>query len=143
MSLRTAEITDRLRQSEERTVRRLPRLLTSAALLLIPWIGVLILQIDGRVGARDFANSWIGLDLFEVVALLSLAALVRRRHRGSSPLAAATSVLFALDAYFDVMSAAPRLDYFFASVLAYVAELPIALLLAWLSWYTLRWAAQP
>ncbi|MFJ9697184.1 hypothetical protein [Kitasatospora sp. NPDC101183] len=130
-----------LRRLEAGLVRRLPRVLTVVAVLLVPWIGVLIATVPGRVGARDFANSWIGLDVFEVCALLALAPLVRREHRGASPLAAAAAVVFALDAYFDVMSAAPRVDYLVALLMAYLAELPLAGLLAWLSWHALRWAA--
>ncbi|MFI6153717.1 hypothetical protein ACIBCA_13575 [Kitasatospora sp. NPDC051170] len=36
---------------------------------------MLIATVPGRIGARNFANSWIGLDLFEVCALLALAWL--------------------------------------------------------------------
>ncbi|RKE16846.1 hypothetical protein [Streptomyces sp. TLI_171] len=120
-------------------VRRwLPVVLRVAAFLLVPWIVVLGLSVR-RFGARNLANSWIWLDVMEVAALLLLAALVRRRHRVTSPLAAATAVLLAMDAYFDLWSAHRGPDYLLAQVLAYCAELPGAALLAALSWYALSW----
>ncbi|GAA5020663.1 hypothetical protein [Kitasatospora paranensis] len=127
--------------ARETTIRRwLPIGLRTAAFLLLPWIVVLSLSVR-RFGARNLANSWVWLDVMEVAALLLLAALVRRRHRATSPLAAATAVLLAMDAYFDIWSAHRGPDYLLAQVLAYCAELPGAAVLAALSWYALPWAA--
>ncbi|MEU2628082.1 hypothetical protein [Kitasatospora sp. NPDC007106] len=133
--------TGRLPTVREADVRRwLPIGLRTAAALLVPWIVVLALSVR-RFGARNLANSWVWLDVMEVAALLLLAALVRRRHRATSPLAAATAVLLAMDAYFDIWSAHHGHDYLLAQVLAYSAELPAATALAVLSWHSLRWAA--
>ncbi|WP_354638541.1 hypothetical protein [Kitasatospora camelliae] len=127
--------------THEAAIRRwLPIGLRTAAFLLVPWIVVLALSVR-RFGARNLANSWVWLDVIEVAALLLLAALVRRRHRATSPLAAATAVLLAMDAYFDIWSAHRGQDYLLAQVLAYCAELPAATALALLSSYSLRWAA--
>ncbi|MFD9123799.1 hypothetical protein [Kitasatospora sp. NPDC059571] len=131
----------RLPTAGEATIRRwLPIGLRAAAFLLVPWIVVLGLSVR-RFGARNLANSWVWLDVMEVAALLLLAVLVRRRHRATSPLAAATAVLLAMDAYFDIWSAHHGSDYLLAQVLAYCAELPGATVLAVLSWYSLPWAA--
>nr|WP_144298755.1 hypothetical protein [Streptomyces sp. TLI_235] len=128
--------------AREAAIRRwLPIGLRAAAFLLVPWIVVLGLSVR-RFGARNLANSWVWLDVMEVAALLLLAVLVRRRHRATSPLAAATAVLLAMDAYFDIWSAHHGPDYLLAQVLAYSAELPGATVLAVLSWYSLPWAAQ-
>jgi hypothetical protein len=119
----------------------LPRALCAAAALLVPWIVVLALNVRGHFGKRNLSNAWVWLDVIEVVALVLLAVLVRRRHRATSPLASATAVLLAMDAFFDLWSAHRGSAYLLAQVLAYSAELPSAAVLAVLSWYSLEWAA--
>ncbi|PYC76376.1 hypothetical protein C7C46_22300 [Streptomyces tateyamensis] len=130
--------------AREHAVRRwLPLLLRTAAVLLLPWIVALGMTVKGHFGARNLSNSWVWLDVMEVSALLLLAALVRRRHRATSPIASATAVLLGLDAFFDLWSAHRGSAYELAQLLAYFAELPSALVLAVLSWYSLAWAAGP
>ena len=120
-------------------VRWLPRLLTACAVGLAPWIGVLMAQLHGQAGKRSFASSWIGLDVMEICGLLLTAVLLRRRARAASPVAAATAMLLVADAWFDYMSAAPKLEYAQAMLLAVVIELPLAAILAWASRMSLDW----
>ncbi|WP_371502083.1 hypothetical protein OG871_33980 [Kitasatospora sp. NBC_00374] len=128
--------------ARERPIRRwLPIALRTAAVLLVPWILTLALSVR-RFGARNLANSWVWLDVLEVLALLLLASLVHRRHPATSSLASATAVLLAMDAYFDLWSSHRGSDYLAAQVMAYTAELPGAALLAVLSWYSSRWATR-
>lgn len=108
--------------------------------LLVPWIGVLIEQLHGQAGKRSFSSSWVGLDVIETVCLLIVAGLLRRRHRVTSPVAAATAAILCMDAWFDTMSAAPQLPYVESLAMACFAELPLAALLAWTAWRTLEWA---
>ncbi|MFJ5230816.1 hypothetical protein ACIQBJ_13095 [Kitasatospora sp. NPDC088391] len=128
---------------EDTVLRVLPIVLRVAAVLLLPWIVDLALTVHGRFGARNLANSWIWLDVIESSSLLLLAALVRRRHPATSPIASATAVLLGMDAFFDLWSAHRGEAFRTAELLAYTAELPSAVLLALLSWYALRWAARP
>ncbi|TQF05836.1 hypothetical protein E6W39_30895 [Kitasatospora acidiphila] len=131
-------------ECREAALRRwLPRALRTAGFLLLPWILVLALNVRGHFGKRNLSNAWVWFDAIEVVALFVLAALVGRRHRATSPLAAATAVLLATDAFFDLWSAHRGSAYLLAQVLAYTAELPSAAVLAVLSWYSLAWAAEP
>jgi hypothetical protein len=109
--------------------------------LLVPWIGVLIEQLHGHAGKRSFASSWVGLDVLEAVCLLTVAYLLSRRSRATSPAAAATAAILCMDAWFDTMSAAPQLPYAESLVMACFAELPLAALLAWIAWRALEWAA--
>ena len=95
----------------------------------MPWIGVLVEQLHGHAGERSFAASWVGLDVLEAVCLLSVAQLIRRQHRATSPAAAATAAILCMDAWFDTMSAAPQLPYAEALAMACFAELPLAALL--------------
>ena len=121
--------------------RLLARLFAVCGVLLVPWIGVLIEQLHGQAGKRSFNSSWVGLDVLEAVCLLVVAVLVSRRHRATSPVAAATAAILCMDAWFDTMSAAPRLPYAESLAMACLAELPLAALLAWTAWRALAWAA--
>ncbi|MFJ4677373.1 MULTISPECIES: hypothetical protein [unclassified Kitasatospora] len=130
-----------LADHEDALLRLLSIAFRVAAVLLLPWIVELALNVRGRFGARNLSNAWVWFDLLEAAALLLLAALVRRRHRATSPIASATAVLLGTDAFFDLWSAHRGEAFRTAEVLAYAAELPSAALLAALSWYSLRWAA--
>lgn len=105
--------------------------------LLIPWIGVLIAQEHGDAGKRSLGSSWIGLDILEACCLALVALLLRRGHRATSPVAAATAAVLCMDAWFDAMSSAPQWAYAESLAMACVVELPLAALLAWVAWRTL------
>ena len=120
--------------------RLVARLYAVCGVLLVPWIGVLIVQLHGQAGKRSFASSWVGLDVLEAVCLLTVALLLARRHRATSPVAAATAAILCMDAWFDTMSAAPQLPYAESLAMACLAELPLAALLAWTAWRALDWA---
>jgi hypothetical protein len=124
-------------------MRVLARLFTLCGVLLLPWIWFLIVQLHGQAGKRSFSASWVGLDILEAICLLTVAQLMRRRHRATSPLAAATAAILCVDAWFDTMSAAPQLLYAESLAMACFAELPLAALLASTAWFSLRWAAPP
>jgi hypothetical protein len=119
----------------------LARLFTICGVLLVPWIGVLVEQLHGHAGERSFDSSWVGLDVLEAVCLLSVGYLMRHRHRATSPAAAATAAILCMDAWFDTMSAAPQLPYVESLAMACLAEFPLAALLAWTAWWSLKWAA--
>jgi hypothetical protein len=121
--------------------RPLARLFAVCGVLLVPWIGLLIYQLHGQAGKRSFESSWIGLDVLEAVCLLTVALLLSRRHRATSPVAAAAAAILCMDAWFDTMSAVPKLPYAESLAMACFAELPLAALLAWTAWRALEWAA--
>ena len=123
--------------------RLLARLFAVCGVLLVPWIGLLIEQLHGQAGKRSFNSSWVGLDVLEAICLLIVARLLSRRSRATSPVAAATAAILCLDAWFDTMSAAPKLPYLESMAMACLAELPLGALLVWTSWRTLEWAAAP
>ncbi len=97
--------------------------------LLAPWIALLIEQLHGQAGKRSFASSWVWLDVLEAVSLLVVSRLLHRRHRATSPVAGATAAILCMDAWFDTMSAAPKLPYAESLAMACFAELPLAALL--------------
>jgi hypothetical protein len=125
----------------DRRSRLLARLFAVSGVLLVPWIWVLVEQLHGQAGKRSFDSSWVGLDVLEAVCLLTVAFLLSRGHRATSPVAAATAAVLCMDAWFDTMSAAPQLAYAESLAMACFVELPLAALLAWTAWRTLAWAA--
>jgi ABC-type proline/glycine betaine transport system permease subunit len=120
--------------------RLLAKLFAVCGVLLMPWIAVLIWQLRGRAGQRSFDASWVGLDVLEAIFLLTVAFLLSRRHRATSPVAAATAAILCMDAWFDTMSARSQLPYAEALAMACLVELPLAALLARTAWHTLGWA---
>ena len=102
--------------------RLLARLFAVCGVLLVPWIGLLIEQLHGQAGKRSFNSSWVGLDVLEAICLLIVARLLSRRSRATSPVAAATAAILCLDAWFDTMSAAPKLPYLESMAMACLAE---------------------
>ena len=121
--------------------RWLARLFAVCGILLVPWIGLMIWQLHGQAGKRSFGSSWVGLDILESVCLLAVAFLLSRRHRATSPVAAATAAVLCMDAWFDTMSAKQQLPYAESLAMAGFVELPLAALLAWTAWRALDWAA--
>ena len=120
--------------------RLLARLFTVCGVLLVPWIGLLIEQLHGQAGKRSLDSSWVELDVLEAVCLLTVARLLSRRHRATSPAAAATAAVLCMDAWFDTMSVAPQALYAESLAMACFAELPLAALLAWTALRALEWA---
>ena len=125
----------------DRRSRSLARLFAVCGVLLLPWIWVLVEQLHGQAGKRSFNSSWVGLDVLEAACLLTVAFLLSRGHRATSPAAAATAAILCVDAWFDTMSAAPQLAYAESLAMACFVELPLAVLLAWTAWRALEWAA--
>jgi hypothetical protein len=119
----------------------LARIFAVCGVLLVPWVAVIIEQLHGQAGKRSFNSSWVGLDILEAACLLTVARLLSRRHRATSPVAAATAAILCMDAWFDVMSAGPQLPYAESMAMACFVELPLAALLAWTAWRALEWAA--
>ena len=121
---------------------RQARFLRGCACIMLPWIGVLIYQARGPRGGhlfpRGIAVAWVGLDLLEVARLLATAWFLRRRRIGTSPLAMATATLFLVDALFDNSTATGELSHLISTLSACLLELPMATLLAWISWRALR-----
>lgn len=127
----------------DRRSRLLARLFAVCGVLLGPWIGLMIWQLHGHAGKRSLSSSWVGLDLLEAACLLTVAFLLSRRHRATSPAAAATAAILCMDAWFDTMSAAAQLPYAESLAMACFVELPLAALLAATAWRTLDWAGVP
>ncbi|MDI2131470.1 hypothetical protein [Yinghuangia seranimata] len=114
----------------DQTVRRLRWVIVALAAVLVVWIFQMGAAPSGHAEVRNWSTSWIGLDIAEVFGLLGTAFLLRSRSVHLAPVAAATAVLFGVDAWFDVMTALAGTDWYTALACAVLAEIPLAALFA-------------
>ncbi len=125
----------RSRPDDRARTFRVTRLLVGCAVILAGWIVVLGATLGSAETVRHWSVTWVGLDVLEVAGLVATAALVHRRSPLVASVGAATAALFAVDAWFDVATAAAGWPSLLAILLALVFEIPLATLCAWLSWY--------
>jgi hypothetical protein len=86
---------------------------------------------------RNWSSVWVGLDLMEIAGLILTAILLRRRSAYLTAVAAMTATLFALDAWFDVLTAAAGAAWYESLADAFFGEIPMtALLTAIAIWAT-------
>jgi hypothetical protein len=111
--------------------------ITAAGLLI--WIFILGSTLQGQAQVRDWSIAWVGLDLTETCGLAMTGLLVFRRHPATSPVAAVTATLFAVDAWFDVTTSLAGAAWYEALLFAFAAEIPLAMLLTGVSVAALRW----
>jgi len=98
--------------------------LIAAGCLVLLWIGVLAAQTPLLAEPANWNAAWIGLDVLEAAGLLTTGLLLRRQDPRMGLAAAATAMLLFMDAWFDVMTAAPS-ERLLSIAMAAVAELPI------------------
>ncbi|MEV6950387.1 LPXTG cell wall anchor domain-containing protein [Streptomyces sp. NPDC051183] len=114
-------------------VRRLPALatvLTGAGVALVPWMLVLAKTVPQTAEVSNWATAWIGLDVMLAAGLAGTGALLRKRDPRVSPVAAATAALLVMDAWFDVTTSAGSGGQGTALLLAFAAEVPLAVVCA-------------
>jgi hypothetical protein len=108
--------------------RRLHFALVAAGLAMIPWLFVLALALPATTTAGHWNAAWTGLDGMEALGLLGTGLLLRRGDARAALTAACTATLLVVDAWFDLLTAAPGADRLLAAVMAGCAELPLAVL---------------
>jgi hypothetical protein len=108
------------------------------AVALVPWTAYLALTLPARSVSGHYAVAWAGYDVLLSAGLLATGWAALRRSPSLVLAAGATGTLLAVDAWFDVLTSAERLDVVQASLLAVVVELPLAGLCFWLAWHTER-----
>ncbi len=113
-----------------RRSRRLGYVLVACGLALLPWLFVLALGLPSSTTAAHWSAAWIGLDALEALALIGTGVLAIRADRHVAVASGATAALLVVDAWFDVMTAAPGADFTSALAMALLIELPLAALCA-------------
>jgi hypothetical protein len=108
-------------------------LLGGVVIALFPWTAYVGVSLPSEHVTHHWDLAWAGFDAFEAVALgATLLALLRRSPR--LPVVAATAGTALLcDAWFDLITAEPGRELWWALVEALAAELPLAVLCFWLA----------
>jgi hypothetical protein len=119
------------------TPRRLAvAIVTSSALILLPWIAYLALSLPSSVSARHWPLVWAGLDTAMAAGLALTGWLAIRRDRRVAFVAASTATLLIVDAWFDVCTspAGRPLTLALLDMGLELAEAGVCVLLAWAVW---------
>jgi len=120
------------------TKRRLSVALLAIAAGLTAWIFELGAVLQGQAQVRNWSSVWVGLDMLEVTGLVMTAVLMRRRSAFLAPVAAMTATAFALDAWFDMMTALPGSSWYESLAAAFLGEVPMTIVLAGIAWLAAR-----
>ncbi|HEY3090797.1 MAG TPA: hypothetical protein VGJ59_22330 [Jatrophihabitantaceae bacterium] len=111
---------------------------TSASLVLIPWIGYLAASLPDRHVAGQWKAAWVGFDIVLVTCLAGTAWCAWRRRQLLVPAAIITATLLICDAWFDVLLDWGTRDMWWSLATAGLGELPLAALLLWVAVRLLR-----
>jgi hypothetical protein len=110
-------------------LRRMPAILVLIAAGLTAWVFELGAVLQGQAQVRNWSSTWVGLDLMEITGLVLTAVALRRRSAYLSAVAAVTATLFAMDAWFDVLTASAGSDWYESLAAALFGEIPMAVAL--------------
>lgn len=112
--------------------RRPPRwvvlLLGLAALLLVPWVVLLVMALPSEHRAAHWDIAWAGFDIALALLLLAVAVAAWRHSPWLEGAATAVATLLFVDAWFDVLTSSTRAELVVSIVEAAFVELPLAIL---------------
>jgi hypothetical protein len=96
------------------------------AICIVPWIVYLAFELPERNTAQHYNLAWSGFDVLLLCFLARTALLAWRGKRQVQLPAVATATMLIVDAWFDVLTAAPGWDLTQALASAFILELPLA-----------------
>jgi hypothetical protein len=99
-----------------------------AALVLVPWVVLLVLELPSTHRAAHWDVAWVGFDVVLALLLMSVALAAWRRSPWLEGSATATATLLFVDAWFDVLTASTRAELVVSIAEAAFVELPLAAL---------------
>ena len=99
-----------------------------AALLLVPWVILLIVALPSAHRAAHWDIAWAGFDVGLALLLLTVAVVAWRRSPWLEGAATATATLLVVDAWFDILTASTGTELVVAVTEAAFVELPLAVL---------------
>lgn len=108
-------------------------LASCVAIGIVPWIVYLALTLPGHQRTVDYDIAWVGFDCAMAVVLAALAYCALKRKPATGPLAAVAATFLVIDAWFDIVTTDDGADLVLAAVSAAVAELPLAIICAWVA----------
>ena len=99
-----------------------------AAVLLVPWIVLLVYLLPSAQQASHWDIAWAGFDVGLALVLSGVALAAWRRSPWLEGAATAAATLLFVDAWFDVLTSSTRPELIVALVEAVFVELPLAVL---------------
>ncbi|HJT38304.1 MAG TPA: hypothetical protein VJ818_07755 [Actinomycetota bacterium] len=124
-------------------MRRVAKVFAGVVCFLVPWSMYMGFTLPTRAMARHYNVAWAGFDGLLILAAGVTAVLAARRSPLVQLPAMATGTLFIVDAWFDVVTAAPHTALVEALVLAFAGEVPLAIFSWWLAARAHRWSRTP
>lgn len=106
---------------------------TTASLVLMPWIGYLAVSLPDRHVTGQWKAAWVGFDIVLVGFLAGTAWCAWRLRQLLVPAAIVTATLLVCDAWFDVLLDWGSRDMWWSLATAALGELPLAALLLWVA----------
>lgn len=111
--------------------------LTTGAVVLVPWIVYLTQTLPPTYQASHWQLTWVGFDVILLSLMVLTATLGAMRRAPVMLVGFATGVLLLCDAWFDIVTASPR-DRPYSVLSAVFAEVPVGVLLLVGSWRMVR-----
>ncbi len=110
--------------------RRFVFAITACCLVMIPWVGVLAVRLPRHYTTHHWTLTWVGFDAALALFLALTAWTAWRRTQLFVLAATVTATLLVCDAWFDVTTAAGRVDVAQSIAAAVLIELPLAAVLS-------------
>jgi hypothetical protein len=107
--------------------------LGAVAIGLLPWTAYLSATLPSEHVTHHWQLAWTVFDLFEAAALGATVVAILRRSVFVPTFAAITGTALLCDAWFDLVTAAPGSEFYWALVTALVGEIPLAALCFWIA----------
>ena len=117
-----------LESREWRPPRWVVPLYGSAAIVLVPWVVLLVRALPSAHRSAHWDVAWGGFDVGLALLLLAVAVAAWRRSPWLEGAATAAATLLFVDAWFDVLTASTHRELVVALLEAALVELPLALL---------------
>lgn len=114
------------------------KLYVMLAAVLLPWTIYLGLSLPSHHLSSHWDVSWTGLDIGIIAALLTTGLFAYLRSIWVVIAAASTGSLLMVDAWFDIMSEHSPALFHEALILAFVFEIPLALMSYFLAGHALH-----
>ena len=99
-----------------------------AAVVLVPWVVLLVVVLPSAHRAAHWDIAWAGFDVALALLLLTVAVAAWRSSPWLEGAATATATLLFVDAWFDVLTSSTRAEFVVSIGEAAFVELPLAIL---------------
>jgi hypothetical protein len=124
----TSSSTAATARADPRPPRWIVPLFGLAALLLVPWVVLVIASLPSAHRAAHWDIAWAGFDVALALLLVTVAAATWRGSPWLEGAATATATLLIVDAWFDVLTSSTRAELIVSIAEAVLVELPLAIL---------------